>query len=118
MHTLDTEYGWRCLLQAQEDVGILEENDFADVGALEARWDVERAAWLGYVAALDDERLNRGNGEDPAQGLTVAQTIVHVVMHGIQHRSEVAAILTGYGHAPGELDFDLFLHERADSLGR
>lgn len=26
-------------------------------------------------------------------------------------RSEAAAILTGYGQSPGELDFDLFLRE-------
>ena len=39
------------------------------------------------------------------------QTILHVVAHGIQHRSEAAAILTGYGHSPGEMDFDLFLNE-------
>ena len=42
------------------------------------------------------------------------QTIMHVVTHGIQHRGEAATFLTGYGHSPGELDFDFFLLEQAN----
>jgi uncharacterized damage-inducible protein DinB len=38
---------------------------------------------------------------------------MHVIMHGIQHRSEAAFILTGYGHSPGELDFGVFMQENS-----
>jgi uncharacterized damage-inducible protein DinB len=58
---------------------------------------------------LSDESINLGYGDDPPNELKVWQTILHVVTHGIQHRSESAAILTGYGQSPGDLDFDLFL---------
>jgi uncharacterized damage-inducible protein DinB len=111
VHALDAEYGWRSLLQGQDEEGVLEAADFADVAALKVRWEIERAAWLDYAAGLGEERVNQGYGDDPQQGPKVWQTILHVVTHGIQHRSEAAAILTGYGHSPGELDFDLFLHE-------
>jgi hypothetical protein len=30
----------------------------------------------------------------------------------MQHRSEAAALLTGYGQSPGEIDFTVFLNER------
>jgi uncharacterized damage-inducible protein DinB len=114
VHTLDTEYGWRSLLQGQESP-ILEASDFPDIAALKARWDIERAAWLAYAANLSDRRLNQGYGEDPQSGPNVWQTIVHVVNHGTQHRSEAAFILTGYGHSPGELDFGVFLQEERES---
>ena len=31
--------------------------------------------------------------------------LVHVILHGMQHRSEAAELLTGYGQSPGNLDF-------------
>jgi uncharacterized damage-inducible protein DinB len=114
VHTLDTEYGWRSLLQGQDEEGVLEAADFADVAALKARWDTERAAWLDYVTGLSEESLNQGYGEDPQNGPKVWQVMMHVILHGVQHRSEAAAILTGYGQSPGELDFGLFLHERPE----
>ncbi len=115
VHTLDTEYGWRCVLQAQAAQEILEADDFDDAAALKSRWEAERAAWMDYLDQLSDERLNRMYGDQHPAGLLngpmVWQTILHVVAHGIQHRSEAAAILTGCGQPPGELDFDLFLQE-------
>lgn len=114
VHTLDAEYGWRALLQGVDEEGVLEAADFADVAALQARWELERAAWLDYAAGLSEERVNQGYGADPQQGPMVWQTILHVVTHGIQHRSEAAAILAGIGYSPGELDFDLFLYEQPD----
>ncbi len=116
VHTLDTEYGWRTILQAQETDTILEASDFADVAALKARWEIETAAWLAYVTSLTGEIVNQGYGEDAPNGPRVWQTIMHVVTHGIQHRGEAAFMLTGYGHSPGELDFDVFLRENPGRL--
>lgn len=115
-HTLDTEYGWRSVLQALDADDILQADDFDDVAALKSHWEVERAAWFDYLASLSDESLNLGYGDDPQNSSKVWQTILHVVAHGIQHRSEAAAILTEYGQSPGELDFDLFLKEKPEFL--
>lgn len=114
VHTLDTEYGWRMVLQAQDGDAILQADDFGDVAALKNRWQLEQAAWFAYVDKLSEEHINQGYGDDPQRGPKVWQTIVHVVTHGIQHRSEAAALLTGYGQSPGELDFDRFLQKNSD----
>lgn len=112
VHTLDAEYGWRLILQGQEANNILEASDFETVAVLKTRWDIEKNAWVDYVNSLSTERLNRGYGENSQPGPNVWQTMLHVIFHGTQHRSEAAAILTGYGHSPGDLDFDIFLQEK------
>lgn len=118
VHALDAEYGWRCILRSQDADDILDATDFADVAALKARWDIERLAWQEYVAGLSVERLGEGYGADPRSGPKVWQTIMHVVTHGVQHGSEAAAILTGYGRSPGDLDFDVFLEAQPEQSPR
>ncbi|WP_420627324.1 DinB family protein [Candidatus Leptofilum sp.] len=109
VHLLDTEYGWRVALQNLPDTGVLSEEDFPDVASLRARWQREEAAWLAYIASLDDATLNAvWRTEDNIQR-TRWQTILHVINDGTYHRSEAAAMLTGYGRSPGELDFEGYL---------
>jgi len=112
VHALDTEYGWRSILQGQDANTILQATDFADVTSLRARWEIEDAAWMEYLSQLEREIVDRGGSGDEDRVRTVWQTIMHVLIHSVQHRSEAALILTGYGHSPGDLDFDVFLKER------
>jgi uncharacterized damage-inducible protein DinB len=109
VHLLDTEYGWRVALQNLPDSGVIREADFPDVETLAARWQEEQAAWLSYTADLDDDGLNEVWREDGTIQRTRWQTILHVINDGTYHRSEAAAMLTGYGQSPGELDFEGYL---------
>ncbi len=108
-HTLDVEFGWRSVLQSQDADIILGADDFPDVTSLVVRWEVEKAAWFDFLAGSDDESLNAGYGDDPENSPKVWQVIMHVMMHGVQHRAEAATFLTALGHSPGELDFAVFM---------
>jgi len=110
VHVVDAEYGWRLNLEAQDASEILEEGDFANASELRSRWNAEHAAWLKYEAGLREDVLNASH----EKSLKVWQVIFHVVNHGTQHRGEAAAILTGFNHSPGELDFDTFLSEHPE----
>lgn len=112
VHLLDTEYGWRAALQNLPDAGELHEEDFPDVVSLRARWQQEEAAWLAYISGLDEVALNAVWRNEGTIQRTRWQTILHVINDGTYHRSEVAAMLTGYGRSPGELDFEGYLRWR------
>ena len=63
---------------------------------------------LGYLRELNELELDeevsykRTGGED--QRNVLWHLLIHVVNHGTEHRSQVAAELTAYGYSPGDLD--------------
>ena len=110
VHLLDAEYVWRNLLQSGEHVEWLQPEDFADVASIRARWLEERAAFWRYLEGLSDEDLSAtiSYEGDEIRYRVLWHCLAHVVNHGTQHRAECAALLTGFGHSPGNLDFTVF----------
>lgn len=118
VHALDTAYGWRAALMGLEDAGVLDESSFITAASLTQRWETEREAWLAYVARLTEDELNAVWWSQGESTRTRWQTIVHVVNDLTHHRSEAAAMLTGYGQSPGELDFDQYVVDVMPTQGQ
>lgn len=116
LHILDSEYGWRWLMLDKGFAPALQPDDFPNVAALRQRWDAENAEMRAFLDGLQDADLAT-IVRYPGDGGVMRERVLwhclfHVVNHGMQHRSEAAAILTTYDHSPGDLDFTLFLNER------
>lgn len=112
VHLMDAEYAWRELLTRDVFVESLQPEDFADVAAIRERWAEERRRFWLYFGSLDDEDLLGAVSyvsEGERRYRLLWQCLAHVVNHGTQHRSECAALLTGYGHSPGNLDLTMYL---------
>lgn len=109
-HILRTDYAWRIGCQTLKPAvePLLLEN-FSDLQAIRARWQRDERDMLAYLSGLSPEEIEgdiqltdrRGN----MRQFKLWGVLVHVVLHGMQHRSEAAALLTRYGHSPGDLDF-------------
>ena len=89
---------------------------FSDVAAIRARWGAVEAAAAAFVAGLTEDDLEKVVAYVNFQGETWAyplwQQLLHQANHATQHRSEVAAAQTRFGHSPGWLDVLVYLDEQ------
>lgn len=93
---------------------------FPDIAALRSRWGAVQMESRAFVDSITERDLERTVAYVNLQGETWAyplwQQLLHQVNHATQHRSEVAAQLTGFRHSPGWLDFLVYLDEQADPV--
>ncbi len=87
--------------------------DFPDVAAVRSFFRVIDGAMQAFLKELRPEMLDqvhtRTFSTGTVQRLPLWQMMLAVTYHSMQHRSEVAAMLTAFGHSPGELGFTTFL---------
>ncbi len=117
VHQMSAEWTWRSRLQeGVSPTAPLDPADLPTPDAIRGRWQTEETAMRGWLAGLRDEDLSRTVHYKTLSGQpwsgTLGPLLLHVVNHGTQHRSEVAAMLTELGHAPGDLDLLLYLRRQ------
>lgn len=118
IHLMEAHHGWLSWwdgsLSAEESYALtMDRAAFPDISSLKVAWsEIERQteAFVRGLSGADPERVysmsmpNGGVWEMALWGM-----MLHVANHGTQHRSEIAALLTGFGHSPGDLDLLYFL---------
>ena len=126
VHILDNLWQQRITLQgyyqeplaneAAYDATELHEDAFPTLAVLRERWRIEQQEMRAYLDRLTEETLNstiRYLIPGVIRERVVWHILMEVIIHATQHRSEAAALLTGYGQSPGDFDFTMFLNERA-----
>lgn len=115
VHTLNAEWVWRSRCQeAVSPSQPLDPANFPTLPLLQQRWQQEESLMIGYLKELAPTDLEktihyRRQGGGEAQADRLWQILVHVVNHGTEHRSVVAAYLTACGHSPGDIDIIQFV---------
>lgn len=113
VHTLFAEWIWRNRWEGISPAVRLKPEEFPAVESLRTRWAREEQQLMDFVACLTDERLNDTFNYLNTSGKPFTKVLwhamAHLVNHGTQHRAEAAAILTGFGCSPGDIDLIYFL---------
>ncbi|MEJ2600975.1 MAG: DinB family protein [Anaerolineales bacterium] len=117
VHILSAERVWRIRCQERRSpTSLLAPDDFPSLEVLRSFWLEEQHRMMDYLAGLEASALEtqisylRTGGQ--AQSNILWHILVHLVMHGTEHRSEAGSILTAFGHSPGDIDFIHYLRER------
>lgn len=109
-HTLSAESGYYARCVGQPHSG-LPETDFPDVASLQARWQVEQEKMRAYLAQVSEAELNEAVTYKTPQGEITRTRILlikQLFFHSMQHRAELAQMLTEFGYSPGNIDYTLF----------
>jgi uncharacterized damage-inducible protein DinB len=115
VHTLFGEWVWRMRWQGSPQNVRWKPQDFPTFASLQTRWLEEEIKLMAFVDGLTEKRLKAEfdyvSTEGEAHRRVVWEAMVHLVTHGMQHRSEAAAMLTAMGQSPGDIDLIVFLNE-------
>ena len=115
-HIYYAEWIWRKRCQGQSPVAkVPTAQDFPDLTALRKAWKDEEKAMREFLGGLSDETLLDMIAYTATSGKTYGYKLVdiltHVVIHGMQHRAEVAQMLTELSQSPGDIDYILYKRE-------
>ena len=115
VHALFAEWIWRMRWEGTSPTSRLKPEEFPTFDSLRTRWAEEEKLLMAFVEHVTDERLNESFAYKSTAGKPYErllwQAMAHLVNHGTQHKTEAAAILTGYGHSPGDIDMIYYLIE-------
>ena len=115
VHVLFAEWIWRVRWAGISPTEGLMPEDFPTFEALRSRWTTEEKALMAFVENINEQKLDSvvqysRTGGEPRKNI-LWHLMLHLVNHGTQHRSEVAIMLTDFGHSPGDIDFITYLRE-------
>lgn len=114
VHALYAEWLWLHRWEGTAPAASLEPEGFPTFELLRARWAEEEVRLMEFVSDLTDERLHRKFRYVSTEGFpherVLWEAMAHVVNHGTQHKTEAAAILTGFGRSPGDIDLIVYLN--------
>jgi len=122
VHIVGVQWLWLSRWKGTSPPALPRADAFPDLPAVRRRGAEVEAETREFVAALSEPDLERVvdyvNTEGERWAYPVWQQMLHLVNHGTQHRSEVAMVLTRFGHSPGWLDFLYFIDVEAGPIAR
>lgn len=107
---------WRSWLQGIAPAARPTEAAYPTAADVRRLWREEQAVLQAYVAGLSEsdlEEVLENRRPDRVLRAERWQFIIHLALHNMQHRSEVAQALTLVGHSPGELGMTAYLQKQS-----
>jgi len=113
---MNANWLWLSRWQGASPKASLDERKFPTLASIRERWQIEEQRMRAYLATLTESdiagNLTYQKFTGQTSTLPLWQTLVHLVNHGTQHRSEIAFMLTALERSPGDLDMSIFFYSK------
>lgn len=111
-HLLRTDQGWRRGLETGQQLAPLLPEDFPNLASLQVGFEQEQLAWQTLLDSLSGAEIEGVISLTSLAGQTYPiprwRVLQHLILHGMQHHTELAQLLTAKGQSPGDIDFIFF----------
>ena len=108
-HLLRANQSWRIAFETGRQQAGIKPDDYATLEAISAAVGAEQAGWDDYLATLSDDQIAADitliNWRGDPWTLPLWRVLHHLILHGMQHHTELAQLLTAAGQSPGDIDF-------------
>jgi uncharacterized damage-inducible protein DinB len=108
-HMLATAHSWRVGLESGQQPSRLQAEEYPSLESIREGFAAERKAWHTLLEGLSDEEIDGPvaltNFRGDVFSMPYWRVFEHLVLHGMQHHTELAQLLTDKGHSPGDIDF-------------
>lgn len=116
VHLVSAQNNWLCRMQDGSTPPSLDPQAFPASAMLYQQWLAIDYMTQTFLASLDEAALAAIRAYINSQGelnrYPIWQMLYHQANHAMQHRSEIALLLTQLGHSPGWLDVLYYLDQR------
>jgi len=109
IHLVSAAWIWRTRWEGGMPTRFLPVEDFSTLESIHTRWQEEEEHIQRFLTTLHDEDLSkelryiRPAVPDQIFTMPLWKSMLHLINHQTQHRSEIAMQLTALNHSPGEL---------------
>lgn len=107
VHVMNIDERWFSGLRGEELPGFANPVYFGTRAKIRAHWDAVEEKQRAYLAGLTDEGLEDLMGDD--EPFRVWRVLQHVLLHGMDHRAQMLAMLNGMGVKTWPQDYALRL---------
>ena len=109
IHLFRADQSWRIGLETGKQITEVDAETYPNLEAVSIGFASERAAWTRLIEGYSSDEimgeieLTSRRGE--LYTFKLWRVLQHLIMHGMQHHSELAQLLTNEGKSPGDIDF-------------
>ena len=108
-HLMRAEKAWRIALETGIQGAPERIENYPDLPGLQAAFAVEQQALLAWLERLPEDAIGADLSLTTQRGATFNipcwRVLQHLILHGMQHHTEIAQLLTLKGQSPGDIDF-------------